>query len=43
MLQAFFADEKVETTTAIVIYDFDAPTSFAEGTAQTINAIFNYT
>jgi len=43
MLQAFFADEKVETAAAKGVHEFDAPTRFAEGTAQTINAFFDYT
>ena len=41
VVQTFFADEEVETTTAITIYDLDAPPRFAKGTLQTIRALSN--
>jgi len=41
VVQTFFADEEIETTTAITINDLNAPTRIAKGTLQTICTLSN--
>jgi hypothetical protein len=41
-LQAYFAYEKVEASTAVVVYDFDAPSRFTQRARQTVFVLFDY-